>query len=154
LIYQSFDKRHLAKPLIKTTHIAACTRGPNLADTEKEIVKAALRGFNRAIILWLISKKPMSGYSVVKEMNKLTGEKFKQGTIYPLLYELEKNGALSGQWTQKGSMRIKKYAITQDGLKQLSYLREVFQMPLKEAMTDLMGQNTPDKHVGSDTMHI
>jgi DNA-binding PadR family transcriptional regulator len=49
----------------------------------------------------------MSGYTVVKELNMLTGEKFKQGTIYPLLYEMEKNGYNTSQWTQKGNMKIK-----------------------------------------------
>jgi DNA-binding PadR family transcriptional regulator len=111
-----------------------------LAKAEKEIVKATLRGFNRAIILWLISKKPMSGCTVIKEMGQLTGQKIHQGKIYPLLYELEKNNFIAGEWTQKGSVRIKNYTITENGLKLLTHLREIFSMPIKEAMQDLIGK--------------
>jgi len=116
-----------------------------LVEAEKEIVKAALRGFNRAIILWLISSKPMSGYSVIKEMHQLTGEKSHQGIIYPLLYELEKSGFIIGEWTKKGSVKIKNYAITEDGLELLAHLREIFSMPIKEAMQDLMGKDAKEK---------
>jgi DNA-binding PadR family transcriptional regulator len=120
--------------------------GFKLSHAENEIVKAALRGFNRAIILWLINKKTMSGYTVIKEINYLTGEKFKQGTIYPLLYELEKNGYVSSEWTEKGSRKIKKYTITPEGQKMLNHLREVFSLPLKEAMTEIMGDKNPDEN--------
>jgi len=49
---------------------------------------STVRGFSRAVILWLISQKPMSGYKIVKEMKRLTGQKFNPGIIYPLLYKL------------------------------------------------------------------
>jgi DNA-binding PadR family transcriptional regulator len=107
-------------------------------EAERDIVKATLRGVNRAIILWLISTEPMSGYRVIKEMERLTDQKFHQGTIYPLLYELEKNGAVQGEWKQKGRLRIKHYQITQNGEKLLSHLREVFNLPIKEALEDLI----------------
>jgi DNA-binding PadR family transcriptional regulator len=120
-----------------------------LAEAEKEIVKATLRGLNRAIILWSISKKPMSGYTVIKEMEHITGQKNHQGIIYPLLYELEKNGFISGEWTQKSSVRIKNYTITENGLKLLEHLREIFSMPIKEAMQDIIGEKT-SKKAGTD----
>jgi DNA-binding PadR family transcriptional regulator len=88
----------------------------------------------------------MSGYTVVKELNMLTGEKFKQGTIYPLLYEMEKNGYISSQWTQKGNMKIKKYALSEDDQKMLIHLRDVFSLPLKEAMNDIMGKKAQTNH--------
>ncbi len=110
-----------------------------LGEAEAELIKATLRGFNRAVILWLVSKKTMSGYSVVKEMQRLTGQKFHQGVVYPLLYEQEKNGLIKGTWVQRGKVRIKNYEITERGTQLLSHLREVFRMPLKEAMEDLIG---------------
>ncbi len=120
-----------------------------LVEAEKQIVKATIRGFNRAIILWLISKKLMSGYTVIKEMEHLTGHKSHQGIIYPLLYELEKKGFIKGQWMQKGSVRIKNYAITEDGLKLLVHLREIFSMPMKEAMQDLIGEKPREEKTGT-----
>ncbi len=90
--------------------------------------------------MWLVSKKTMSGYAVVKEMQRLTGQKFHQGIVYPLLYEQEKNGLIKGTWVQRGKVRIKNYEITEKGTQLLSHLREVFKMPLKEAMDDLIAQ--------------
>ncbi len=117
---------------------------PALGEAEAEVIKATLRGFNRGVILWLISKKTMSGYAVVKELQRLTGQKFHQGIVYPLLYEQEKNGLIKGTWVQRGKVRIKNYEITEKGVQLLSHLREVFRMPVKEAMEDLIGQKTDD----------
>lgn len=87
----------------------------------------------------------MSGYRVIKEMEQLTEHKFHQGTIYPLLYELEKNGAVRGEWEQKGRLRIKHYQITENGQKLLCHLREVFNLPIKEALQDLIEQENQTK---------
>ena len=105
-----------------------------MSEAEKELIRAIVRGFSRAIILWLISQKPMSGYSIVKEIERLTGQKFHAGIIYPLLYELEKDGFISGGWTQKGGRRIKYYSITEKGTKLLNQLRQRFEMPVKEVL--------------------
>lgn len=82
---------------------------------------------------------------VIKEMEHLTEQKLHQGTIYPLLYELEKNGAIQGEWKQRGSVRIKYYQITENGQKLLFHLRDVFNMPIKEALQDLIGEKTQTK---------
>lgn len=107
-------------------------------EAERNLIKATVRGFSRAVILWLVSKKPMSGYRIVEEMKKLTGQKFSPGIIYPLLYDLEKSGFIDGEWTEKGRRRIKYYSINEEGTKLLNHLRVLFEMPLKEAMKDLI----------------
>jgi DNA-binding PadR family transcriptional regulator len=109
-----------------------------LVNAEKEILKATIRGFNRVTILWLISNKPMSGYAVVKEMEQqLTGQKFHQGLI-------------AGKWTHRGDVRIKNYMVSEKGLKLLGHLREVFQLPIKEDMEDLIGEKTQPPNAGQD----
>ena len=113
-----------------------------MVDEENLIIKSTLRGFNRAIILWSISKTPMSGYSIVKELEQLTGQKFHRGAVYPLLYELEKKGFLKGTKMPRGRSNTKCYSITSNGLKLLNQLREVLRMPLKEAMAELIGEET------------
>ncbi len=111
-----------------------------MAEEERDIVRAVVRGFSRAVILWLISQKPMSGYTIIKEIEKLTEQKFHAGIIYPLLYELEKDGFISGEWTQKGGRRIKYYSITEKGTQMLNQLRQRFEMPLKEVLKDFIGE--------------
>jgi len=109
-----------------------------MAEEERDIVRGVVRGFSRAVILWLISQKPMSGYTIIKEIEKLTGQKFYAGIIYPLLYELEKRGAIAGERTQKGGRRIKYYSITEKGTQMLNQLRQRFEMPVKEVLKDFI----------------
>ena len=116
-----------------------------MAEEERDIVRTIVRGFSRVIILWLISQKPASGYSIVKEIERLTGQKFHAGIVYPLLYELEKDEFISGWWTQKGRRRIKYYSITEKGTKLLNQLRQRFEMPVKEVLKDFLRENTSQK---------
>ena len=111
-----------------------------MSEVERYMVKAIIRGMSRSIILWLVNQKPMSGYSIVKEMKRLTGQNIHSGIVYPLLYELEENGLIVGEWSQKGRRRIKHYTITEKGKKLLSKIRELFEMPVKEVLKDLIGE--------------
>ena len=115
-----------------------------MTEAERELIRATVRGFSRAIILWLVSQKPMSGYKIVKEIERLAGQKSHSGIIYPLLYELEKEGFIAGEWTQKGGRRIKYYSATKNGTKLLNRLRQRFEMPVKEVLKDFI-RETPDK---------
>ncbi len=113
-------------------------------DTEKDLVKSTIRGFSRSIILWLVTQKPMSGYAIVKEMKRLTGQRFHSGVIYPLLYELEQKNMVTGKWIENGRRRIKRYSATKKGTEMLNHLREVFEMPIREVMNDLIGESSSD----------
>ena len=112
-----------------------------MAEAERDLVRTTVRGFSRAIIVWLVSQKPMSGYKIVKEMKRLTDQEFHPGIIYPLLYELEKSGFIAGEWSQEGKRRIKYYSITENGTKLMNRLRELFEMPVKEVLKDLITEN-------------
>jgi len=111
-----------------------------MVDLENELVKSAVRGFNRVIILWLLSQKTLSGYSVIKELKKLTGWDFHSGVVYPLLYELEENKLIAGKWVRKGRRRIKYYSATKSGLMVLDRIREILNMPIKEVLKDFVSQ--------------
>jgi len=111
-----------------------------MAEAERALVRATVRGFSRSIVLWLVSQKPMSGYKIVKEMKRLTGQDFHAGVVYPLLYELERGGFIVGEWIQRGRRRIKYYSITKEGTKLLGRLRELFEMPVREVLKDLLGE--------------
>jgi ABC-type multidrug transport system ATPase subunit len=97
-----------------------------MAATERELIKNTVSGLSRGIILWLLDQKSMSGYEVVKELERSTGQHLTSGLIYPLLYELEKDGFVVGEWTQKGRRHTKYYAITPKGIEQMNRLRALF----------------------------
>jgi len=111
-----------------------------MSEVERDLIRATIRGISRLIILWLIDQKPMSGYRIVKEMKRLTGQNIHSGIVYPLLYELEENGLIAGEWSQKGRRRIKRYTITEKGEKLLNKIKELFEMPVREVLKDLIGK--------------
>jgi DNA-binding PadR family transcriptional regulator len=111
-----------------------------MAETERELIRTTVRSFSRGIILWLVSQKSMSGYGIIKELERLTGQDLNPGVVYPLLYELEKKDFISGKWTQKGGRRIKYYLITENGADLLNRLRGVFEMPVRDILTDFINE--------------
>lgn len=113
-----------------------------MAEAEEDLIKATIRGFSRAIILWVVGKKAMSGYKITKEMRRLTGRSFTSGVVYPLLYELEEKGFLTSEWVQRGRRRIKYYSITEKGEKLLKRLQALFEMPVREVLKDLLEENS------------
>ena len=80
-----------------------------------DAVNAFLRGLDRPLILWLISEGPKHGYGLIKEVKRLTGQKLKPGTLYPLLYWLEDEGFVVGEWIKKGRRDLRCYRLTEKG---------------------------------------
>lgn len=113
-----------------------------MAEGEKDLIKATVRGFSRGIILWLISQKSMSGYKVLKELERLSGQKLTPGIVYPLLYEMEKKDLVDGKWMKRGRRRIKYYSITEEGIKTVNHLRKALEMPVKEMLNEFIKENT------------
>lgn len=79
---------------------------------EVEIPKCCdMRGMLSFLILWLLTKKPMYGQEIAKELAKMRGTKPTPGTIYPALKELRKKGLIKA--TKKGKKII--YSLTGKG---------------------------------------
>jgi DNA-binding PadR family transcriptional regulator len=98
---------------------------------------AFLRGLEKPVMLWLLSRKPRHGYELILEFKKLTGRKLKPSIVYPFLHKLEKEGFAASKWIGKGKRKIKCYSLTSNGEKLLKRVREIFSKPLKEILTDL-----------------
>ncbi|MCK5626101.1 PadR family transcriptional regulator, partial [Candidatus Bathyarchaeota archaeon] len=96
-----------------------------MSEMEEELVRGVIRNLSRLIILWILKQKSLSGYSVLKEMERLTEQKFHPGIIYPLLYELEDEIFITGEWVLKNKRRIKSYTITEKGIQLLNRLHRL-----------------------------
>ena len=84
--------------------------------------KELLKGSTESLILSLLSRSPMHGYQIIKELRERSGEFFRlgEGTIYPALHKLEKEGLIRGEWqTTPGGRERKFYHITEKGRKAL-----------------------------------
>ena len=81
-----------------------------------------MKGNVDSLLLCLIGQQPMYGYRIMKELNNRSQGyfKFKEGTLYPALHRLEKNGLIQGQWQVLPSGQQRKYyQITEKGLSTL-----------------------------------
>ena len=87
-----------------------------------EINKEVLKGHIDTIILSLLLKKDMYGYEMIKEIDLRSKGifSFKEGTLYPILHNLESANYIESYWDDStGSRKRKYYKITTSGKKLL-----------------------------------
>lgn len=75
--------------------------------SEKELVGAS----TSLLVLGILAKSPSYGYEVVKRVNEQADGLFEwqEGTIYPVLHKLEKEGLVRTQWQDADTGRRRKY---------------------------------------------
>jgi PadR family transcriptional regulator PadR len=71
-----------------------------------------MKGFLSFLILWLVSRRSMTGVEIALELEKRRGRKPSPSTIYPVLKNLKAKGILSID-------ENKRYSLTQKGEKDL-----------------------------------
>lgn len=75
------------------------------------------KGYIRLATLIFLNKKPLTGYDIIKEVEKETLGfwSFTPGGVYPMLKELETEGFILGQWNAESKRKKKTYELTDDG---------------------------------------
>ena len=70
-----------------------------------------MKGSIDSLLLCLISQQQMYGYQIIKELEEKSQGyfKFKEGTLYPALHRLEKDGLIKGTWQMLPGGRLRKY---------------------------------------------
>lgn len=79
------------------------------------------------IILTVIAAKETYGYDIIQQVKKASDNKieWKDGTLYPVLHKLEKNGYIESYWKVGDSGRKRKYyRISEGGRKELEVKKE------------------------------
>ncbi len=96
----------------------------------KELDRELKRGTLEMILLRLLSERPMYGYELISTLERLGGPPFqlKEGTLYPVLYRLEKAGWIEPKWEvlERGVPR-KYYHLSGEGAGQLESLLSEWQ---------------------------
>ena len=105
-----------------------------------DAVSAFQRGLERPLILWLISKGPMHGYEIIKEVKRLTGRRLKPATLYPLLNRLEVEGFLVSELIEKNRRKLRCYRLTEKGKTCLAKMFDLFKRPIRRIIADLLGE--------------
>src|SRR5579875_1783584 len=81
-----------------------------------------LQGTLDMLILKAVSLGPQHGYGVLQRIEQISGGQLEiqQGSLYPALYRLEHQGAITSEWGEsENNRRAKFYRLTTAGRAQL-----------------------------------
>ncbi len=81
-----------------------------------------LRGTMDLLVLQVVAQRPRHGYAIGLHIEQLTDEvlQIEQGSLYPALYRLERNGWLKSAWRKtETNRRAKFYELTTQGRRRL-----------------------------------
>jgi PadR family transcriptional regulator PadR len=88
-------------------------------------VNEELKGHLDSLILAVLAAEPAHGYAILQELKLRSGGAFElpEGTIYPALHRLERNGLLTSGWSSVGGRRRRVYRLTRRGRTKLEARR-------------------------------
>ncbi|MBS4219823.1 PadR family transcriptional regulator [Bacillus sp. FJAT-49711] len=84
-----------------------------------------LKGILDGCVLAVIEKEPVYGYELSKKLQDIGLQDVSEGTIYPVLLRLQKNGLIRGEMRPSDSGPNRKYYfLTKDGEEALFTIKE------------------------------
>jgi len=93
-----------------------------MADPASDRKDELLQGTLDMLILKAVSLGPLHGYGVLLRIQQISGDELviQQGSLYPALYRLEHQGAISSEWGEsENNRRAKYYRLTALGRERL-----------------------------------
>lgn len=98
-----------------------------------------LKGSSSILILKMLEKEPMYGYQMIKTIEEKSNQTFmwKEGSLYPILYSMEKKDWIKSYWVQDVRKR-KYYKITDEGRKEIKKLEKDW-IVFSRSMNKLLG---------------
>ncbi len=84
-----------------------------------------VKGHLDALILATLDASPAHGYAVGQSLRERSDGAFDlpEGTIYPALHRLERDGLLESEWSSQDGRRRRVYRLTRSGKKALGARR-------------------------------
>ncbi|MES1260161.1 MAG: PadR family transcriptional regulator [Acidobacteriota bacterium] len=95
----------------------------------KSAQPALLQGTLDLLILHALQRGPMHGYAVAQTIHLLSDEvlRVEEGSLYPALYRLELDGAISSEWgLSENNRKAKYYSISKRGRKLVAEHQETW----------------------------
>ena len=89
----------------------------------------AFNGQLDALILATVAQEPGHGYVILQRLHERSAGAFElaEGTLYPALHRLERDGLLGSSWSNETGRRRRVYRITRRGEKALGQRRADWQ---------------------------
>lgn len=78
------------------------------------------------LVLEVLDGTPGHGYEIARRIEERSERalRLKEGTLYPLLYRLERDGILVGEWQEAANgRRLRVYRLTEVGSQRLAHSR-------------------------------
>ena len=88
-----------------------------------------LKGNTDVLILSLLEREPMYGHQIMEELSAASSGFFKvsEGTLYPALYRLAREGLIRGRWAKLPTGQERKvYTLTHKGEERLDDCRSTW----------------------------
>jgi PadR family transcriptional regulator PadR len=120
---------------------------PERADERKGIERELKRGSLELIVLHLLAPGEAYGYEIVTKLTERTNGALEvtDGTLYPVLYRLERAGSVTVRWeTPERGVPRKYYRLTAAGREELRQL-EAEWTTFTQAMAKLLRQDRETK---------
>ncbi len=91
-----------------------------------KISKELIKGSTSLLVLSVLKGRDLYGYMIIKELEDRSEKAFelKEGTLYPILHALEKEGFLESYWEEYDNRKRKYYHLTRKGEKALREKKE------------------------------
>ncbi|MBQ5398728.1 MAG: helix-turn-helix transcriptional regulator [Ruminococcus sp.] len=91
-----------------------------------KISKELIKGSTSLLVLSVLKGKDLYGYMIIRELEERSENAFelKEGTLYPILHALEKEGFLESYWEEFENRKRKYYHLTRKGVKALNEKKE------------------------------
>ena len=99
------------------------------------------KGAAELAALSLLKKEPLSGIGLLQNLESYDEIGLSEGTLYPLLKRLERDGRIIGEWklSQTGGRPTKIYTISEDGKTALIAMLTVWS-GFKENLSEITGE--------------
>lgn len=83
--------------------------------------KELLKGSTSTLVMSVLQSKDLYGYKIIRDLEIRSENAFEmsEGTLYPILHALEKEGYLESYWETYDGRERKYYHLTKKGIKEL-----------------------------------
>ena len=105
------------------------------------VSKALVAASTKPVILSILAGREIYGYQIIHSMIEISGGtlEWAEGTIYPVLHRMEKDGLIRSQWKISASGRRRKYyRLTELGKKELAREKQQW-MSVHKVLSKLWG---------------
>ena len=107
-----------------------------------DVLSQLRRGALEYCVLALLADQERYGFDIVRTLGAIDGMVTGEGTLYPLLSRLKRDGYVTTRWRESDAGPPRKYyAITDDGRRALAGFSAQWRL-FRDAVDDILGKGT------------